>query len=41
VRLREELNRAIEREEFEEAARLRDRIRVLEAPAPEEGGTPA
>lgn len=39
VRLREELNRAVEREEFEEAARLRDRIRVLEsAPGDEEGG---
>ena len=32
-RLREELNRAIEREEFENAARLRDQIRRLEASA--------
>jgi len=32
-RLREELNRAIEREEFESAARLRDQIRRLEASA--------
>jgi protein arginine kinase activator len=39
VRLREELNRAIEREEFEEAARLRDRIRVLETTAREEEGS--
>ena len=30
-RLREELNRAIEREEFETAARLRDEIRRMEA----------
>ena len=30
-RLREELNRAIEREEFENAARLRDKIRQMEA----------
>ena len=41
VRLREELNRAIEREEFEEAANLRDRIRVLEASGKEEGGPAA
>jgi protein arginine kinase activator len=32
-RLREELNRAIEREEFETAARLRDQIRTMEAAA--------
>jgi protein arginine kinase activator len=41
VRLREELNRAIEREEFEEAARLRDQIRVLESTAKEEEGSSA
>lgn len=37
LRLREELSRAIEREEFEQAARLRDQIRTLESG----GGTPA
>lgn len=41
VRLREELNRAVEREEFEEAARLRDAIRVLETAPREEEGTSA
>jgi protein arginine kinase activator len=31
-RLHEELERAIEREEFENAASLRDRIRAIETP---------
>jgi protein-arginine kinase activator protein McsA len=29
IRLRRELERAVQREEYEEAARLRDRIRTL------------
>ncbi len=37
LRLREELNRAIEREDFEQAARLRDEIRQAEARLAREG----
>ena len=37
-RLREELNRAVEREEFELAARLRDQIRRMEQEAPATAG---
>ena len=37
-RLREELQRRIQNEEFEEAARLRDRLRAMERDLPERGG---
>jgi protein arginine kinase activator len=38
-RLREELNRAVEREEFELAARLRDQIRQMEEETPAAAGS--
>lgn len=39
-RLHEEMQRAIEREEFETAASLRDQIRAMEEPEAQEGSSP-
>ncbi len=39
--LHEELDRAVEREEYEKAAQIRDRIRAMEAEAAAEGNDPA
>jgi protein-arginine kinase activator protein McsA len=41
MRLRSELKASIERENYEEAARIRDQIQVIEAQAASSGESPA